>query len=679
MSDRDENLKEYLVLLRRFGLSKRELADRHWSEPSDPPDVSPDRLVAYVIDDESRTVDALYSRMHSLLAASSLGMEISPGGDATELASELSTVFAPYDVSIEVEPVGASDLEDVGEGDPIDVRLTDRHGNRRSTTDTYPAPDELPEIVGVIERELLSDVAVTFRLLDPDETRWRFVLLSEQRLGALADGYGEEVAFQEKPLLADRQPTDFVSSLRTQSPEGEPSVSAGTPSDSVPNQEEGDADGAPPSAVGGPFQEGEDTETAWFDDDDVNLEDVGFEPATAGASESEPVDDAADVDTEGIDRAFAEIESEAADIDWNAPAGESGSTDDLESVDDILESAETDEREPASEPDVSVRPEPDPTPAIRPIETRPDPDPAPAVRRIRTVPADDPTPATVEALPEIGLADAPTPATVEAVPEIEPAREPGPATHGLQVSPGTDPSLAVRKRQVGPEVEPGSTPSAATTAIDVRPGSDPVAAIHPLRTTPSVDPTPAIRALGVVPSEGPSSAVVPRPESSPSVEPADAPAPATSSVSIRPSDATVPATKRVVVTPSRTPQPALVERDGDDEDVAVEPAVDSRPAVRATGEATVARASAAEPRDTEPEPEANAEPTVAPSPSTTSALDRIAVVPGEEPDPAIERAPFVDRLDDPSDTDGPDRADADEAAESRGPLDRIKGWLGRGS
>lgn len=734
MSDRDENLREYLVLLRRFGLSKRELADLHWPESSDPPEVSPERLVAHVVDDESRTVDALYSRLHGRLAASSIGMDVPSDADANAFEEGLSTVFASHDVSLHVEPVGVSALEDVVEGDPIEICLTDRHGNSRSTTDTYPAPDDLPELVGVIESELLADVEVRFVLLDPDETRWRFLLLSEPRLDALQEAYGERIEFEGRPLLDDRQPADVVSATRTDVGRGESTRSDEPVPHTPPDRNE--ASGGEVETVGTGTEEpaaSADEETDWFDDD-VDLEDVGFEPATAQTSQSDPDESVEDVDTEGMDSVFAEIESEAADVDWDAPAGDSGSMDDVEDVEDILESAE--ESEPsAAEPEPSIRPGPDPDPAVSPVGTRPGTDPTPAVRSIGTVPADEPVPATVETPPDGGPSETPSSATDrirvtpgadpapavevaaepatdadEGAPTVAPASAPRAAVHELSVTPGPDPSPAVHEREMDADVAGGPTP--ATTAVDVTPGTDVEPAVGALGTAPSSDPTPAVRPLAEVPGEDPAAAIVPRVETPTAVMPADAPVPATSSIAVRPSDATTPAADRIGVTPGASPEPAVRERD---ESPAVEPADDPTPAIRRAPEATTAPPSSSpdqatgeggttaavtpgpDPRpavrtiDDEPKHESDAEaapvetesapeaePAITPGDATTSAVDRITVVPGENPDPAVQRAPFEDRVDGTR-SDEPGSDSPEETEESRGALDRIKGWLGGGS
>ncbi|MFW5938168.1 MAG: hypothetical protein ACOCSN_04415 [Halanaeroarchaeum sp.] len=633
MSDRDENLRDYLVLLRRFGLSKGELARLHWSESPDPPDVPAERIVAHEIDDEERTIDALYPRLHRILVESSIGVDLSPTAAASQYETALQGAFDPYDVRIEIEPVADPDLDSVHEGDPIDVLLTDRRGNSRSTTDAYPGPDELPELVGVLERELLDDVDVTFVRLEPEDEAVRMLLLSTPRLDALRETYGDRVPFGDRPLLAERQPTDFVST-------------------SSPETDAGD-EGGPESEI-----EDDDAEMNWLSDDDVDLADVGFEPATAASNQAESTGDESDhVDEVAIDRAFAEIESAASEMDWGESTleGDAHPASSQETSESSPEPAFSEEvLDDVSDPstvDVPITAESDGAsgdgdsaeasmPSIQPSAN-----PRPAVAPVRTTPAEDPTPATNE----------------------------------MSTAPGGDPTPAIERRAGRPADEPATAPASAVDRIV---------------TTPETETETAVTAIDVRPGTEVAPAVIPRSDPSPAVAPTRSPRPAVSRIETRPDGSATSATSRIAVTPDSDPDPAIHERETD---LAVAPSVDPLPAIHRaspisavepgpetepeskSGPASATTAGA--PADGEPSPadspDSNAEPAITPGESPSSAVHRIEVTPGDDPTEAVLWAPFVYSPRSPPST--PETDESDESTtgdESKGVVERLTGWIG---
>jgi hypothetical protein len=734
MSDRDENLRDYLVLLRRFGLSTGELARLHWSGASDPPDVPAERIVASEIDVEARTHEALYSRLHRLLAASSVGIELPSSASPSEFEAALQAAFDHHDAIIELEPIADPDLATVGEGDPIDVLVTDRHGTTRSTTDTFPGPEELPELAGVIERELLADVEVTFVLLEPTEDVVRMLLLSEPRLEALRETYGDRVAFGGRDLLAERQPIDFVSAS-ARGADGVTAADAGTHSGA---REDGSprADEARPTDAGDGVLEDEtasgDAEANWLsdddvdlahsvedegnwleDDDDVDLEDVGFEPATVESTEDESAgDENDDIDTFDIDRAFAEMESTASEPGREA-SPDTNAADSTESVggsEAPTGSIEAAVEAGARDPPFAEGPEEDASgPSIQPGA-----DPEPAVSSIRVTPVDDPDPTITELGPSVVPSASPRPATtnlavvpredptpaierIEDEPTISPTETPRPAVRALTVTPGTDPTPALERLTDPAAVEPAS--EQATDRIDVLPGDDPEPAVSSIATTPGDDTESAVGVIDVVPGTDVEPAVRPQPDSLPAVtpdeealpaaspaedtrpisSPADDPQPAASRLETRPAAAPTPATSRIAVTPAADPDPAVSERTmgpqvrpGDDPQPAVHRAVSS-PADTAS---TVEGGADSETAATEPEgPTHETEPMVSPGESPTSAVHRIAVTPGEEPEEAVFPAPFVNSRKSPSDPDTESEKPT-SPDDSKGIIERVTGWFG---
>lgn len=725
MSDRDENLRDYLVLLRRFGVSKGELARLHWSDPLEPPDVPAERIVAHEIDDKERTIDALYPRLHRLLAESSIGMDLSPTAAASQYETALQGPFESHDVRIEIEPVADPDLDGVHDGDPIDVVLTDRHGNSRSTTDAYPGPDELPELVGVVEHELLDDVDVTFVRLDPEDDAVRVLLLSTLRLEALRETYGDRIAFGDRPLLAERHPTDFVST---------PALETEDVADEALDGDDETGDG----------------EMNWLSDDDVDLADVGFEPATAASNQAESTDESDHVDEVDIDRAFAEIESAASEMDWDEstveeeprpasgqetpePGPEPAFSDEV--LDDVPEPSTVDvpaadDTEPDLDLDLDDAATADSDGASADLGAgeasapwiTPGEDPTRAVAPIRTTPAEDPESATTRASPATD--DSPT---------AEPAERPRPTPNETSVGPGDDPIPAIERRADRPADEPTTPPASAVDRVGVTPGDATDPTVDRIATTPGTETETAVTAIDVRPGTEVAPAVLPRSDSPPTVTPTESPRPAVSRIETRPDASATPATSPIAVTPAPDPEPAVYERETD---LAVAPGEDPLPAIHRTSpiadvdpdpepepepepesefepgtepesefEPETEPETATEPEvesELAPEPESgsgsatasetpadvessppespgsDAEPTITPGESPTSAVHRIEVTPGDDPTEAVLWAPFVYSPRRPPSTPETDEDDDETTTEdeSKGVVDRLTGWIG---
>jgi hypothetical protein len=617
-------------------------------------------------------------------------MAVAPSASATAFETALHTVFEPHGVAIEIEPVAETSLVNVDEGDPIDVTLTDRHGNVRSTTHTYPGPEALPELVGVVERELLADVDVTFLLLDPEERRWRFLLLSDRRVEALREQYGQRIEFGGRPVLADRRPIDFVPVATAGTGETGSGVDSVTVDDSSAREAgshtESETTGVEELETSNELtDDGETDETDgsvdWLGNDDVDLADVGFEPATTESTGSDSTDTADAVTASGIDeaemdRAFAEIEAEATGAEPVDSVGDEDETS-LELELDPFEMP-ADATEDGSEATVpgprAVVPATNPTPAIARIRVTPSADPVSAT--IETPPAiapsDTPRPATTE----IGTAPAlePTPAIapIETEPTVSPGESPRPAVRSLALTPGSAPTAAIRSHDGGPTIVPSETPTPAVVRIDVTPGASPTAGIRRIETTPGSDRVSAVHQIGVVPGEEVVPAVSERDGTEPDVVAGDASDPRArqpSPISVRPSAWRIDAITRIGTTPGDDPRPAIRDRGPG---ARVTPSPDPKPAIRRSYH----------PGGSD----------VVPEDSPTPAVSPIATVPGDDPRLAVKREPFLGSPDaEPVEaraesTDGADaEADAREDEpktegtpdeDSGSVFSRLAGWVG---
>lgn len=723
MSDRDENLRDYLVLLRRFGISKGELARLHWAESPEPPDVPPERIVAHQIDHGARTIEALYSRLVRVMADSSIGMELPTGATPSEFEQALQGAFKQQAVDVKMEPIAGPALESVGAGDPIEVILTDRHGNTRSTTDTYPDPEELPKLIGVFGRELLSDIDVTFVRLESVGDCDRILLLSEPRLDALQETYGDRVSFGDRPLLAERHPKDFVSMGTLETDDAvsdEPSEPTAVDEAESEVMDSIGAEGETESIA----DDNKEAESNWLTEDAVDLGDVGFEPATAETSPSETTDEGSEAANQvDIDQAFAEIESAASEMDW----GEAPSEAETQRSPSQPE-AEPDPTPPFSEEVLEDGPERAPVDVSDPEATEQELDEAPSESSDTgahaqedeeiTSPSISPGRNPISVITSIGFSPSedPTPATTEVlVPSdrmpVSSVDRPRPATSRISVSPGADPAPAVNRiediRHDEPDSGHAGEPIPETGDTDRRAevisGQDFEQAAENIATTPGIQRKSAVTDVKVRPGTEVTPAVQRGSEPSPAVAPAESPQPAISRIDFLPNQSAIPATSRIAVTPGSEPRPAIHTQG---EILPITPSENPIPAVhrRSSGqdgespvaaEPDIVEASQAEPSTPVPEsstsvPEGPApslesvpkdidsksresEPAINPSDSPTSAVHRIEVTPGDDPTDAVIWAPFVYSPRRPPKT--PDE-EGTASEESNGVVDRLSGWLG---
>jgi hypothetical protein len=724
MSDRDENLRDYLVLLRRFGFSTGELARLHWAESEEPPDVPPERIVAHRIDDEARTIESLFSRLQRVLADSNIGMELPFGATPREFEAAVQSAFQKQKVEIEMEPIADPALEAAGAGDPIDVILTDRHGNTRSTTDTYPDPKELPELIGVLERELLADVDVTFVRLEPAENCDRILLLSEPRFDALRETYGERVSFSDRPLFAERHPTDFVSTGAGATGDAV-SDESGEPTPMDDAESEGESSIGAEGETESTADDASETESNWLTEDAIDLGDVGFEPASAEGTPSESTDDGSDeVAQVDIDKAFAEIESAASEMDWGEATSETETQRAPSQVeaepeptpsfsDEVLEDGP--ERAPvevtdpkATDQEVDEGPSESSDTGAEARESGetsspsivPGRNPISAITSIDVSPTEDPRPATTEVL---APSDRLSGSSVD---------RPRPATREISVSPGTAPAPAVTRIEDLRPDEPDSgnagefiPETGSDPRPDVIPGDDPEQAAESIATTPGTKVKSAVTDVKVRPATEVTPAIQRRSEPSPAVAPAGSPQPAITRIEFLPNPSPIPATSRIAVTPGAEPSPAITHQG---ETLPITPGEDPIPAVRRRlpgqdGESSVpaepdsVESSQAEPstaavHESSSVPEGPAptresipgdidsearesEPAITPGDSPTSAVHRIEVTPGDDPADAVIWAPFVYTPKMPPSNSDPNE-DGTTNEESKGVVERLSGWLG---
>jgi len=449
MTDGSAALKEYLLLLNRFGLSESEVIDLHWSGPV-PDDATAGKVVAHVVDEDERTPEALYERLHRTLAASSTGIDAERSYDPDAPGEHLRKLLDPYNTTVVLQGPDGEQLTADGPAEPFDVVLTDASGATRSTTFAYPegplGTDNLPALLHDVETELLADTGMTFVPLTEREDRWRVLLLNEGRLESLREEYGDRIEVFDRPLLHAESMAEFA----------EP--------ESVDPGDDADA-------------------PAWLaDDGDASFEDVGFE--TADVEEEEDSETKA-IDQEGIDDLFDSMEETTETVEAGAETRDEPDVADLVADDGGAEAATAEADSDAAEPEPA---EPAaPAEPAEPAEAADAGGETADAAKPEIAPGEDPDPATTEVAVTPG--DDRSPAVAELA--VTPGENPEPAVTELAVTPGADPEPAVEAAPAEPSVVPGDDPVPAATPVEVTPGDRPAEAVSTVEVTPGADPDPA--------------------------------------------------------------------------------------------------------------------------------------------------------------------------------------------
>jgi hypothetical protein len=272
----------------------------------------------------------------------------------TALQIQLNRAFDALGGTVAVVDATGDRVDEGGTEEPFRVAVTDARGETRATTFSYPntplGRDNYGAAIRAVERTLLADTGYTFAPIGGPEDRWRFALIDADALATLRERFGARVEIDGDPVLGTHPASDYVpgddgvhvpSWVDQYDDGGVAEVAAREVFDVEAYIEARDApkvdevlDGTDPSDLVATAADPPAGETATATDGGVVGEDFGgfvsalsetsvpdptpVEVAAAdarGESESEVEIDVEDIESmpeDGLDRAFAQIEREAA-------------------------------------------------------------------------------------------------------------------------------------------------------------------------------------------------------------------------------------------------------------------------------------------------------------------------------------------------------------------------------
>jgi len=218
-----DHLTEYVRVLQRFGLPMSEIRTEHGVDTDDD-----DALRTAIREGAGGdpTPDALYRRVHRLLAHSSRGIDSRNRFWNHAPPTQLASVFDAYGCQFEVLDPDTGETTDCStHHGPVELVLRERSsGQVRRTLFSFPdtplGDDNYPALIAAINEELLGETCLDFVLLTSEIDHWRFVLVEDRPLSRLRDRYGDRVEVFDRPLLRDHQPAAFGADIDALSADG---------------------------------------------------------------------------------------------------------------------------------------------------------------------------------------------------------------------------------------------------------------------------------------------------------------------------------------------------------------------------------------------------------------------------------------------------------------------------
>lgn len=211
--DLSTRLSEYVTICRKLGLDDAAIVEHHAAGVEDPSTADPREAVAHALGEDC-TPGSLRRRLITTLARSDRGIDVERDYSHVSFVVQLRTALAAVGGELDVEDATGEVLERAEDPrPPYRVAIADPKGTMRTEHIPFPdhplGTDNVPGFVAGLERELLWDTPLKFvRLLGSG--RWRLLLTSWAELQPLQREFGERLEFAGGPLLAERQPPEFL-------------------------------------------------------------------------------------------------------------------------------------------------------------------------------------------------------------------------------------------------------------------------------------------------------------------------------------------------------------------------------------------------------------------------------------------------------------------------------------
>ncbi len=132
----------------------------------------------------------------------------------TALQIQLERAFGALGGTVEVVDATGTRVDEGGTEEPFRVAVTDARGRTHTTTFSYPGTplgrDNYAAAIHAVEGGLLDDTGYTFAPIDGPGERWRFALVDAERLAALRERLGERLRIAGDPVLGPHPASDYV-------------------------------------------------------------------------------------------------------------------------------------------------------------------------------------------------------------------------------------------------------------------------------------------------------------------------------------------------------------------------------------------------------------------------------------------------------------------------------------
>jgi len=216
MTAGDDRVAEYVAVLRAFGLDDDAIA-AGWGLDAVPESLSLAAALAHERGDEDAA--SLSERLRRTLLAADRGIDSTREFWDHAPGTHLGTALSPFGVSVEVEPAA----DEVDADFEIELAVDgERHAATFAYPDTELGENNYPALVAAVEDLVPEPVAV--RLLDGPEDRWQFFAVGADALAELQSEYGDRIAPWDDPVLAERQPRDYLTATAESDPEVTPAA-----------------------------------------------------------------------------------------------------------------------------------------------------------------------------------------------------------------------------------------------------------------------------------------------------------------------------------------------------------------------------------------------------------------------------------------------------------------------